>query len=134
MFTRHRLLKEIANKALFYVEKHANEYVDWYVKKFGCEPPDVKKTETKKKGDFVYLSNDTKNTQSVNVLNNIIKVMAEKDISQAQLCEQLGLPHSLFSHWKKGINRSYTKYIYEISQILGVSISSLYGETNVEVV
>lgn len=126
MFMRIRLLKEIANKALFYVEQHANEYVDWYVKKYGKEPPDVVRKEKKSSDNFVKLNSEN-NTSSV-VLNNIIEVMTNKNISQRELCTSLGLPESQFSNWKRGNNKSYLKYVSQIAEILEVSIASLYGE------
>lgn len=59
-------------------------------------------------------------------INNIIKIMQEKGISQKELCDRLCLPKSLFSNWKRGINKSYLTRMADIANVLGCSITDLY--------
>lgn len=126
MFTKIRMLLELADKALFFTEQHANEYCDWYVKKYGKEPPDVKRKENDNASNFVYLDCKVQDQ----VLSKIITVMNDKKVRVSDLCSKLGKDEHLFTDWKSGRTKSYMKYIPQIAQILNVPISSLYGEVN----
>lgn len=61
-------------------------------------------------------------------LDKIISVMKMKKIPQNKLTEHLGLSKSTFSSWKSGKNESYRKYLPEIAEFIGVSVSYLIGE------
>ena len=61
-------------------------------------------------------------------LDKIISVMKTKKIPQNKLTEHLGLSKSTFSSWKSGKNESYRKYLPEIAEFIGVSVSYLIGE------
>lgn len=54
--------------------------------------------------------------------------MQQKGKLQKELCAFLGLNQQSFTDWKSGKNKSYIKYISQISQFLNVSIGALYGE------
>ncbi len=66
------------------------------------------------------------------VLTRIMFEMKQNGISQLDLCERLNLSKYNFTDWKAGKSRSYTKYIYQISDILGVSVEYLKGETDIK--
>ncbi len=66
------------------------------------------------------------------VLTNIINVMKQKGLSQVDFCEKLNLTKNNFTDWKAGRSHSYNKYIYQISDILGVSVEYLKGETDIK--
>ena len=66
------------------------------------------------------------------ILIRIQEIMKEKKITQRELCNQLGLPESQFSNWKKGQNSSYLKLLPQIAEVLQVNITELYGLTGVQ--
>jgi transcriptional regulator with XRE-family HTH domain len=57
--------------------------------------------------------------------------MKAKKISQVEICEKLGLTKNNFTDWKADRSRSYMKYIFQIADILGVSVDYLKGESDV---
>lgn len=64
---------------------------------------------------------------STKVLNNIIKAMAERKITQKDLCERLGIKQNAFTNWKAGNNTSYMKHLVKIAEILDVPLDYLLG-------
>ena len=44
--------------------------------------------------------------------------------------DQFGLPHNVIMEWERGKLRSYTNYLYEISDKYNVSVEWLRGETD----
>lgn len=52
--------------------------------------------------------------------------------SSKELADYLGLPHNIVAEWKSGRNKSYLRYLYEISVKYGVTVAWLKGETNEE--
>lgn len=66
------------------------------------------------------------------ILIRIQEIMKEKKITQRELCNQLSLPESQFSNWKKGQNSSYLKLLPQIAEVLRVNITELYGLTGVQ--
>lgn len=50
--------------------------------------------------------------------------------SSKELADYLGLPHNIVAEWKSGRNKSYLRYLYEISAKYGVSVAWLKGETD----
>jgi len=61
------------------------------------------------------------------VLENIIRIIEDKKISQKEFCRELNLSKSTFTDWKSGKNKSYLKHIQEISTLLDVEIGDLFG-------
>lgn len=66
----------------------------------------------------------------MDTLNRIISIMDEKNVSQKQLTDYLGLQNTAFTKWKAGSNTSYMKHLPKISDFLGVSIDYLLGKTD----
>lgn len=50
--------------------------------------------------------------------------------SSKELADYLGLPHNIVAEWKSGRNKSYLRYLYEISAKYGVTVEWLKGETD----
>ena len=50
--------------------------------------------------------------------------------SSKELADYLRLPHNIVAEWKSGRNKSYLRYLYEISAKYGVSVAWLKGETD----
>ena len=65
----------------------------------------------------------------MDTLNNILSVMKEKKISQADLCAKLGIGKQAVTNWKAGHTKSYMKYLPQIAEILGVTTDYLLGKT-----
>lgn len=68
----------------------------------------------------------------MSTIDKIIEELKIKGLSQKDLTDYLGVDKSTFSQWKKGSNRSYKKYIYEIADFLGVSIYYLISEERIQ--
>ena len=68
-----------------------------------------------------------KGVSFLDVLNNIIRLLKERNIRQKELTEFLSLSHNVFTEWKAGRNTSYMKHLPEIADFFGVSIDYLVG-------
>lgn len=65
------------------------------------------------------------------ILNRIIKLMEEKNISQKELCAAIGLKsQQAFTNWKNGNNNSFMKHLPQISTVLGTTTDFLLGRTS----
>ena len=62
-------------------------------------------------------------------IEKIVRLLKEKGLEQQDLTSHIGVKKSVFSAWKSGVSRSYNKYLPEISELLGVSIDWLLGNT-----
>ncbi|MCX7658181.1 MAG: helix-turn-helix transcriptional regulator [Oscillospiraceae bacterium] len=63
----------------------------------------------------------------MSTLDKIIKLLAEKNIQQKELCDYIGVSANVFTNWKLGQNKSYLKHISKIAEFLGVSADYLLG-------
>lgn len=63
-------------------------------------------------------------------LERIIQELKSQGKNQGDLTQFLGVSHTTFGNWKSERNQSYKKYIYTISDFLGVSVAYLKGETD----
>ena len=61
------------------------------------------------------------------MLENILQIMKERNMSQKEFCDKMGMSPSLFTNWKRGLNNSYLKYAEKIAEILKVDVIDLYG-------
>lgn len=66
----------------------------------------------------------------MDTLSKISELLREKKISQKELMDHLGLKKGVFTSWKSGLTTSYTKYIPQIAEFLGVSSDYLLGIEN----
>ncbi|MGM9936361.1 MAG: helix-turn-helix domain-containing protein [Candidatus Ornithomonoglobus sp.] len=68
----------------------------------------------------------------MDVLNRILMTLESKNIEQKALADAIGVRKQTISDWKSGKTKSYTKYIAQIAEFLGVSVDYLLnGETAV---
>lgn len=69
-------------------------------------------------------------------LNRILSLFPTNELgkpvrgSSKELADYLGLPHNIVAEWKSGRNKSYLRYLYEISVKYGVCVEWLKGETD----
>lgn len=61
-------------------------------------------------------------------LDIILFELRKQKKTQAALAEYLGMTKNAVSEWKSGRNSAYKKYLPEIAQFLGVSMSYLANE------
>lgn len=61
----------------------------------------------------------------MSIVDKIIMLLEQKDKSQKELTDYLGLEKSTFSAWKSGKSKSYSKYISKIAEFLNVPINFL---------
>lgn len=65
-------------------------------------------------------------------INKICELLEEKKVTQVDLMNYLGVNKGVFTHWKSGRSQSYNRYLVQIAEFFGVSVSELTGEeTNV---
>lgn len=65
------------------------------------------------------------------MLNRIIGLLKEQGKTQKDLTDYLGVKNGTFTAWKAGRNTSFTKYLPQISEFLGVSAEFLVsGDDN----
>lgn len=60
-------------------------------------------------------------------LNKIIELLKQKNKTQKDLTDYLGLSKYIFSDWKSAKSNSYLKYISKIAEFLNVSADYLLG-------
>ena len=61
----------------------------------------------------------------MDILNKINYLLEKNNLKQKDLTDYLGIEKSVFSSWKNGKSKSYSKYIAEIAQYFNVSIDYL---------
>lgn len=59
------------------------------------------------------------------IMNRILTVSKEKNIRKKQICEVCRINPTNFAQWSSGESLSYRKYIVEIADLLGVSVTYL---------
>ena len=57
--------------------------------------------------------------------------MQKQGKQQKDLTDFLGIHRNVYSDWKSGKSKSYTKYLYQIASFLGTTPEYLKGETNI---
>lgn len=61
----------------------------------------------------------------MDILNKINYLLEKNNLKQKDLTDYLGIEKSVFSSWKNGKSKSYSKYLAQIAQFFGVSIDYL---------
>lgn len=59
------------------------------------------------------------------VVSRILSAAKEKGIDQKTLAQRAGIRQQSITDWKKGLTTSYTKYLPELAEVLGVSVDYL---------
>lgn len=68
------------------------------------------------------------------VLQRILDKKEELGITDVKMQKDLGIYASAFSEWRSGRSKSYSKYISQIADYLGVSADYLLGTDTIKVV
>lgn len=71
------------------------------------------------------MRNTERSTCNNPVIERIETTLKERNLSQLQLIDSLGLGASAFTRWKYDNGKSYLKYIDQIADFLGVSVDYL---------
>lgn len=61
-------------------------------------------------------------------IDKICEIMEEKGLKQKDLTDYLGVNKNVYTGWKSGRIKSYSKYLPQIAEFLGVSVGYLLGE------
>ena len=64
------------------------------------------------------------------ILDKIIILLKEQNKKQKDLTDFLGITQNVFTDWKAGRIKSYTKYLPEIADFLGCSVDYLLDRDN----
>lgn len=59
------------------------------------------------------------------VIERISELLSQKNMTQKELTDYLGLDKSTFSAWKNGKSKSYNRYLKEIALFLGITVNEL---------
>lgn len=65
-------------------------------------------------------------------LDKICALLKEKNLTQKDLTDKIGVSKNNFSHWKSGLSTSYMKYLPQIAEFLDVPIGYLTDEQRKE--
>lgn len=63
---------------------------------------------------------------------NLTKLMEMRGITQTEICDRLGVSSSTVSDWCKGLKYPRVDKIQRLSEILGVRMSTLADETDMQ--
>lgn len=63
---------------------------------------------------------------------NLTKLMEMRGITQTEICDRLGVSSSTVSDWCKGLKYPRVDKIQRLSEILGVRMSTLTDETDMQ--
>lgn len=61
------------------------------------------------------------------ILDIILEELELRGKKQKDLCDYLGINSNVFTSWKNGRNKSYTKHLPKIAEFLGVTVEFLLG-------
>lgn len=70
------------------------------------------------------------------VLERILSLLPHKEDgklihgAKKDFAEKIGIDNNVISQWVAGTNKSYRKYLYQISSVYNVSVEWLKGETD----
>ena len=61
----------------------------------------------------------------MSIIERVLVILKEKNLRQKDLTDYLGITPNAFTDWKSGRIKSYTKYLPQIAEFLGVSVDYL---------
>lgn len=73
---------------------------------------------------------DDININESSVLDKIALLLQKSNQTQKNLTDYLGISNNVFTDWKSGRNKSYTKHLPKIAEFFGVSVDYLLGREN----
>ena len=62
------------------------------------------------------------------ILEKVLDLLSKQDKTQKELCDFIGINGNVFTSWKNGRNKSYTKHLPKIAEFFGVSVEFLLGK------
>ena len=65
-------------------------------------------------------------------LEKIIILLEQENKTQKELCDYIGISGNVFTAWKSGKNKSYTKHLPEIAEFFGVTVDFLLGKAEIK--
>jgi transcriptional regulator with XRE-family HTH domain len=66
----------------------------------------------------------------LSTIDRICDLLEQQNKSQKDLADHLGIGKNRITDWKAGRIHSYTKYLPQIAEFLGVSVDHLLGNTS----
>lgn len=63
------------------------------------------------------------------ILEKVLDLLSKQDKTQKELCDFIGINGNVFTSWKNGRNKSYTKHLPKIAEFFDVPIDYLLGKT-----
>ena len=60
--------------------------------------------------------------------DRIFKLLDAKKIEQKAFAAQVGVSEGTVSNWRRGVSKSYSRYLVQIAQVLGTTTADLLGE------
>ena len=66
----------------------------------------------------------------MSTIDRICDLLEQQNKSQKDLADHLGIGKNRITDWKAGRIHSYTKYLPQIAEFLGVSVDHLLGNTS----
>jgi repressor LexA len=69
----------------------------------------------------------------LNTFDTIDFLLKKNHKRQIDLTNYLGVPKAIYTGWKSGRTRSYTKYLPQIADFFGVSVDYLLGKTDIPI-
>lgn len=64
----------------------------------------------------------------LDILELISQLLTDQNKTQKELCDFIGINGNVFTAWKSGKNKSYTKHLSKIAEFFGVSVDYLLGK------
>lgn len=68
----------------------------------------------------------------LDIIDRLLYVMAEKNISQKKICDALNISGSTFATWKQKHRNPPSEYIYRICEVIGVSANYLLNGDEIQ--
>lgn len=62
-----------------------------------------------------------------NITKNIVKYREQANLTQKELAKRLNVTPSRVSNWEQGANSPTIEILFEVCNVLGVSINDIYG-------
>ena len=60
--------------------------------------------------------------------DRIFELLDAKKIEQKAFAAQVGVSEGTVSNWRRGVSKSYSRYLVQIAQVLGTTTADLLGE------
>lgn len=58
----------------------------------------------------------------------IFELLDKQEMEQKAFAEAVGVSEDTVSNWRRGVSKSYSRYLVKIAQVLGTTTADLLGE------